>query len=218
MKDPPRQSITTGKGPNIVQHRASGELLKPKTRWEAALTTHLHVNGFLGRTSRPCGANSTAAPPSLPLTLSQRQKSPKLDIVKGPNYLGIRHREPPLHQSSPQEHTQSIHIKTASYLQYSVPETPATMAAATAAPSAPSEPSSIFAVPRPIRSLFKLFPLRTYEPEPLPARAPDQTRPRAKLYVFSSDEDALRGRPSFNPTCLKWQVRQAQSNPSTACL
>lgn len=140
--------------------------------------------------------------------------------MKGrPNYLGIRHREPPLHQSSPQEHTQSIHIETASYLQYSVPETPATMAAATAAPSAPSEPSSIFAVPRPIRSLFKLFPLRTYEPEPLPARAPDQTRPRAKLYVFSSDEDALRGRPSFNPTCLKWQVRQAQSNhPSTACL
>ncbi|EXV02263.1 hypothetical protein X797_004392 [Metarhizium robertsii] len=54
------------------------------------------------------------------------------------------------------------------------------MAAATAAPSAPSEPSSIFAVPRPIRSLFKLFPLRTYEPEPLPARAPDQTRPRRK--------------------------------------
>ncbi|KID93563.1 hypothetical protein MAJ_10470, partial [Metarhizium majus ARSEF 297] len=86
------------------------------------------------------------------------------------------------------------------------------MAAATAAPSAPSEPSSIFAVPRPIRSLFKLFPLRTYEPEPLPARAPDQTRPRAKLYVFSSDEDALRGRPSFNPTCLKWQTYLRMAN------
>ncbi|KID76301.1 uncharacterized protein G6M90_00g076280 [Metarhizium brunneum] len=86
------------------------------------------------------------------------------------------------------------------------------MAAATAAPSAPSEPSSIFAVPRPIRSLFKLFPLRTYEPEPLPARAPDQTRPRARLYVFSSDEDALRGRPSFNPTCLKWQTYLRMAN------
>ncbi|KID87788.1 hypothetical protein MGU_05026 [Metarhizium guizhouense ARSEF 977] len=86
------------------------------------------------------------------------------------------------------------------------------MAAATATPSAPSEPSSIFAVPRPIRSLFKLFPLRTYEPEPLPARAPDQTRPRAKLYVFSSDEDALKGRPSFNPTCLKWQTYLRMAN------
>ncbi|KFG81282.1 putative mitochondrial outer membrane protein (Sam35) [Metarhizium anisopliae] len=86
------------------------------------------------------------------------------------------------------------------------------MAAATAAPSAPSESSSIFAVPRPIRSLFKLFPLRTYEPEPLPARAPDRTRPRAKLYVFSSDEDALRGRPSFNPTCLKWQTYLRMAN------
>ncbi|KHN96667.1 uncharacterized protein MAM_05610 [Metarhizium album ARSEF 1941] len=81
------------------------------------------------------------------------------------------------------------------------------MAAAPAAPSAPPD-AGVFAVPRPIRSLFNLFPLCTYGPEPLPVRAPDRSRPRAKLYVFSSHEDALQGRPSFNPTCLKWQVRR----------
>ncbi|OAA42200.1 hypothetical protein NOR_05049 [Metarhizium rileyi] len=58
-----------------------------------------------------------------------------------------------------------------------------------AAATAPSEPG-IFAIPRPIRSLFNLFPLHTYEAEPLPVRAPDRSRPRARLYVFSSEEDA----------------------------
>jgi metaxin len=27
------------------------------------------------------------------------------------------------------------------------------------------------------------------------------------LHVFTTEEDAKNGRPSFNPGCLKWQVR-----------
>lgn len=64
-----------------------------------------------------------------------------------------------------------------------------------------------FAVPPPVRELFKLFPLRVYAAEPLPARAPDRTRDRPRLYVFAGVEEARRGRPSYNPSCLKWQVR-----------
>ena len=62
-----------------------------------------------------------------------------------------------------------------------------------------------FAVPAPVRALFKLFPLHVYDPEPLPYRAPDPLRPRPALYVFT-DEHAAAGRPSFNPSCLKWQT------------
>lgn len=59
------------------------------------------------------------------------------------------------------------------------------------------------AVPGPLRSLFKLFPLRVYDPEPLPYRSPDPRPSRPALYVFSlSGDDA----PSFNPSCLKWQT------------
>ncbi|KAG6038226.1 hypothetical protein E4U41_004419 [Claviceps citrina] len=72
--------------------------------------------------------------------------------------------------------------------------------------ASPSPPSSFFTAPQPIRKLFKLFPLRVYDTEPLPARAPERVRGRAKLHVFSTDEDARRGRPSYNPGCLKWQT------------
>ncbi|KND91678.1 hypothetical protein TOPH_03621 [Tolypocladium ophioglossoides CBS 100239] len=63
-----------------------------------------------------------------------------------------------------------------------------------------------FAVPPPVRELFKLFPLRVYAADPLPARAPDRTRERPRLYVFAREEEAQRGRPSYNPSCLKWQT------------
>ncbi|OAQ61858.1 mitochondrial outer membrane protein (Sam35) [Pochonia chlamydosporia 170] len=66
--------------------------------------------------------------------------------------------------------------------------------------------SSIFTIPTPIRSLFNLFPLQTYDAEPLPARSPSESRTHAKLHIFSIPEDALLNRPSFNPTCLKWQT------------
>ncbi|EHK39710.1 hypothetical protein TRIATDRAFT_178789, partial [Trichoderma atroviride IMI 206040] len=64
-----------------------------------------------------------------------------------------------------------------------------------------------FAVPAPVRELFKLFPLTTLPADPLPERAPERTRPRPRLYVFArTEEDARSGRPSFNPQCLKWQT------------
>jgi metaxin len=64
---------------------------------------------------------------------------------------------------------------------------------------------SIFAVPTPIKQLFDRFPLQTYHVNDLPQRAP-QDRNAHVLYVFTSDEGALNGAPSYNPACLKWQV------------
>ncbi|KAL7939808.1 hypothetical protein V8C35DRAFT_287747 [Trichoderma chlorosporum] len=70
----------------------------------------------------------------------------------------------------------------------------------------PSRPGW-FAVPAPVRELFKLFPLATLPAESLPERAPEQARARPCLYVFArTPEDARGGRPSFNPQCLKWQT------------
>jgi metaxin len=81
-----------------------------------------------------------------------------------------------------------------------------------AAAATPSEPRGLFAVPAPVRELFKLFPLHVYPAEPLPARTvvPDAVEssslPRPRLFVFSNEVDALNGRPSYNPSCLKWQT------------
>ncbi|KAH0492350.1 hypothetical protein TgHK011_007308 [Trichoderma gracile] len=77
----------------------------------------------------------------------------------------------------------------------------------------PSSRPGWFAVPAPVRELFKLFPLTTLPPESLPERSPDpsssssSSRARPRLYVFARTwEDASNGRPSFNPQCLKWQT------------
>lgn len=70
----------------------------------------------------------------------------------------------------------------------------------------PLKRPSIFAIPEPVKRVFNNFPLTTYEPNELPARAPKQ-RDEPTLHVFATPEDASRGRPSFNPGCLKWQVR-----------
>ena len=73
--------------------------------------------------------------------------------------------------------------------------------------SSASSPSSSgwFKIPAPLARLFNRFPLLTYPPNELPVRSPTQ-RNLPALYVFISEEDALRGLPSFNPSCLKWQV------------
>ncbi|KAI1109279.1 hypothetical protein F5Y14DRAFT_39324 [Nemania sp. NC0429] len=71
-------------------------------------------------------------------------------------------------------------------------------------PHAP-ESSGWFAIPAPLARLFKKFPLLTYPPNELPARSPD-VGDVPTLYVFISDEDALKGLPSFNPSCLRWQT------------
>ncbi|KAJ4006946.1 hypothetical protein NW752_001029 [Fusarium irregulare] len=69
-----------------------------------------------------------------------------------------------------------------------------------------SQSNRWFTVPRPIRNLFNHFPLQVYGPEELPVRSPATVRQRPALYVFVADEDALSGKPSYNPSCLKWQT------------
>ncbi|RQM05294.1 hypothetical protein DH86_00001831 [Scytalidium sp. 3C] len=64
---------------------------------------------------------------------------------------------------------------------------------------------SIFVVPGPIKKLFDLVPVRVYQPNELPQRSPKPSK-IPSLYIFSTPEDAAAGRPSFNPSCLKWQT------------
>ncbi len=67
-----------------------------------------------------------------------------------------------------------------------------------------------FSIPSPIRILFDKVPIIVYPPNDLPQRAQRSAR-IASLYVFSTEKDAAAGRPSFNPSCLKWQVRSCDS-------
>jgi metaxin len=70
-----------------------------------------------------------------------------------------------------------------------------------------AQPSrSLFSVPTPIKQLFDRFPILTYAANELPQRAP-RRRDAHTLYVFASEKDAMNGAPSYNPGCLKWQVR-----------
>jgi metaxin len=62
-----------------------------------------------------------------------------------------------------------------------------------------------FSIPAPVKKLFDLVPVLVYTPNELPQRAPKPAR-IPSLYVFSNQEDAAAGRPSFNPSCLKWQA------------
>ncbi|KAK2019288.1 hypothetical protein LZ32DRAFT_227192 [Colletotrichum eremochloae] len=66
-------------------------------------------------------------------------------------------------------------------------------------------PRSWFAVPAPVAALFRRFPLAVYPANDLPLRSPSRGD-LPTLYVFVADDDAPRGRPSFNPSCLKWQT------------
>ena len=62
-----------------------------------------------------------------------------------------------------------------------------------------------FSIPPPVKILFDKVPVVTYAPNPLPQRAPKPGR-IPSLYVFGTEKDAAAGKPSFNPSCLKWQV------------
>ncbi|XP_014555984.1 hypothetical protein COCVIDRAFT_100982 [Bipolaris victoriae FI3] len=76
-----------------------------------------------------------------------------------------------------------------------------------AAASSRESPSSggIFSVPAPIKQLFDQFPLLTYPVNEFPQRAPQHHNAHV-LYVFTTEEGARRGAPSYNPACLKWQA------------
>lgn len=88
----------------------------------------------------------------------------------------------------------------------SEPKAPPADGSATTTP-APKRASraSWFDVPAPLARLFRRFPLVTYPANDLPVRSP-KNRHLPTLYVFASEHDALKGLPSFNPSCLKWQV------------
>lgn len=73
-------------------------------------------------------------------------------------------------------------------------------------PPAQRSSRSLFAVPTPVKQLFDIFPLLTYPVNDLPQRAP-QRRDEHVLYIFTSEDGALKGLPSCNPACLKWQAR-----------
>lgn len=64
---------------------------------------------------------------------------------------------------------------------------------------------SFFTVPPIIKHVFDKFPLTTYPANDLPQRHPSR-RHENQLFVFTDAAGARRGRPSFNPQCLKWQV------------
>ncbi|CCC12518.1 hypothetical protein SMACR_08376 [Sordaria macrospora] len=73
--------------------------------------------------------------------------------------------------------------------------------------TAAAPPRKWMQVPRPLQKLFDTFPLVAYDVNALPARAQSATSGNLPtLYVFSTEEDALLGAPSFNPSCLKWQA------------
>lgn len=64
---------------------------------------------------------------------------------------------------------------------------------------------SFFSIPAPLKVIFDKFPLVTYPANDIPQRIPSQRRDN-QLFVFTDAAGARRGRPSFNPQCLKWQV------------
>ena len=66
---------------------------------------------------------------------------------------------------------------------------------------------NFLSIPPAIKSLFDKFPVVTYAANELPQRAPKTSRIPA-LYVFGAEDDVAAGKPSFNPSCLKWQVRE----------
>lgn len=74
--------------------------------------------------------------------------------------------------------------------------------------------TSWFAIPAPLKRLFDHFPLVTYSESQLPTRAFKTRSANDVLHVFTNERDAANGRPSFNPSCLKWQVRTDTSHLS----
>lgn len=69
-------------------------------------------------------------------------------------------------------------------------------------------------IPAPLQRLFDAVPLVTYPPNELPYRSPPATD-LPTLHVFISEQDAARGLPSFNPSCLKWQVSRSTASSHT---
>lgn len=63
-----------------------------------------------------------------------------------------------------------------------------------------------FPIPPVLKAVFDFFPLKTVPNDPLPSGCPQPSPDTPSLYVFTTPEDAALRNPSFNPSCLKWQV------------
>lgn len=74
---------------------------------------------------------------------------------------------------------------------------------------------AIFSIPPPLRWLFEHVPITTYAPNCLPQRSPI-AHDVAVLYMFTRPGEGPYHHLSFNPSCLKWQVRRL-NNVRTTC-
>jgi len=77
--------------------------------------------------------------------------------------------------------------------------------AKSAASGRPTRMRTLFSIPSPVRDLFDKVPVLVYPSIVLPQGAPRPSR-IPSLYIFSTEKEAAAARPSFNPTCLKWQT------------
>lgn len=67
-------------------------------------------------------------------------------------------------------------------------------------------------IPEPIKRVFRKFPLVTYDANNLPITSPAH-RNEHTLWLWTTPEGAATGALSFNPSCLKWQVRRSPYIP-----
>ncbi|KAI9844681.1 MAG: hypothetical protein M1837_005423 [Sclerophora amabilis] len=119
-------------------------------------------------------------------------------------------RQTPLHERS-SNHNYAIKVETLRQWMVAMPQDDNVDDTQPAA----AQPSrrrvrDLFTIPPPIKRLFDKFPLVTYPANELPLRSPQRGRTLQSaqlptLYIFATEKDARNDRPSFNPTCLKWQ-------------
>ncbi|OQO09906.1 hypothetical protein B0A48_04260 [Cryoendolithus antarcticus] len=75
-----------------------------------------------------------------------------------------------------------------------------------AAPAQQALPrQSFFRLPAPVKRVFDRFPLVTCEENGAPLRSASQDSGNI-LHLFTTVEEARKGRPSYNPGCLRWQA------------
>ncbi|KAH8147588.1 uncharacterized protein LAJ45_08416 [Morchella importuna] len=65
---------------------------------------------------------------------------------------------------------------------------------------------SSFNIPPMLKRVFDSFPLLILPDDPLPSGYLQPSKDKPLLYVFTTPADAAAGKPSFNPSCLKWQT------------
>ena len=71
---------------------------------------------------------------------------------------------------------------------------------------------SLFSIPPPLKLLFDQVPLITYPANEHPIRSSNLLHGLDhKLFIWTSSKGAEHDAASFNPSCLKWQVRSSDA-------